>query len=69
MVKLYDIIKTMRKRISKNLIPHRNRILYDVWEQNKNQLSMEDLATILHRDLGTFYQIIKHQKVKNIISK
>ena len=59
----------MNKRIPKRLISDRNRIYYNVWEQEKNKITMEDLAIIFHRDLRDFYSIIKKQKIKNLISK
>lgn len=57
------------KRISKNLISYRDKIIYDIWENYKSELSMTDIALIFHTDNSIIFRILKHQKVKNLISK
>lgn len=51
--------------MKKHLQTIRNKILYDLWEKNKNFLAMEDLAEILKIDLKSVYRILKAENKPN----
>ena len=61
-------MKVLRhKRIKPNLFNIRNDLIYRLFDNDK--LAMEDIAKIFRLDIGFTYQIIKRQKVKNLITK
>ena len=45
-----------------NLIVKRNRIISEVWENYKNELTMEELAEIFSIPISSFYRILKDEK-------
>ena len=48
------------------LTTQRNRIYYYIWEMEKENLAMDDLADILHINPKTFYRILKKERIKEI---
>lgn len=42
----------------------RNKIYYEIWENYKNELTMEELAEIFAIPLPSFYKIIKKGRAK-----
>jgi len=45
------------------LIKKRNKIIKEVWEKYKSELSMEELAEVFSIPLSSFYRILK-EKIK-----
>ena len=46
------------------LIKQRNRIYYYLWEMEKDEMAMDDLAMILNVPIGTLYRTIKKEQKK-----
>ena len=47
-----------------NLIEKRDRIIKEIWEQYKSELSMEELAAVFNMKLPSFYRIVKRSPEK-----
>ena len=43
------------------LIEKRDRIIKEIWDNHKSELSMKELAEILSMELPTLYRIIQQQ--------
>jgi hypothetical protein len=53
------------KRIKPNLLKKRNDLIYRLFVDEK--MAMEDIAKIFRLDTGFVYEIVRHQKVKDLI--
>ena len=51
------------------LIEKRNKIIKEIWENYKAELSMKELAEILKMELPTLYRILKEETKVGIINK
>lgn len=65
---LTDLFSENILRIDNNMETHltrkRNKIIYETWEKEKNNLSMKNLRDIFRVPLKTIYRIIRHEKIK-----
>ncbi len=51
------------------LIKHRNRIFKQIWEENKDELTMEDLSEIFNCPLQSLYRVIRQKNESEKITK
>lgn len=51
-----------RKRLPPYLVKQRLKIFYQIWEEQKADLSMQELADILNFPLDQFFKILKEAK-------
>ena len=49
------------------LLKKRNEIYYQVWQENKNFLTMKDCAEVFNCDVKNYYKILKKEEYKGRI--
>jgi len=52
--------------ITKEEKRRRDKIISDVWELNKAEMTMKDLAPIFHLNVDTIYKILKEAREKSL---
>ena len=55
-------------KITKEKKRTRDKIISDVWELNKAEMTMQELAPIFHLNVDTIYKILKEAREKKIIN-
>ena len=50
--------------MKKTLLKIRNKWIWEKWEENKNNLDMEDIAVIFNLPASTVYRTLQDIKVK-----